>query len=101
MLDQAQLVHVQGDPPGPGMVDPDRRRPEVADGVLRPPLPELRAGLGQPGHDLGEPGVLGALARSGAELAPRQGPPDQPEITALRSRHDIQQLTPLLPGGLR
>lgn len=28
-------------------------------------------------------------------LAASTGPPDQAEITALRTRHDIQQLTPL------
>jgi hypothetical protein len=36
-----------------------------------------------------------------AGLIARPGPPDQAEITALRARHDIQQLTPLLPGGPR
>ena len=36
-----------------------------------------------------------------AGLIARAGPPDQDEITALRARHDIQQLTPLIPGGLR
>jgi oxalate decarboxylase/phosphoglucose isomerase-like protein (cupin superfamily) len=36
-----------------------------------------------------------------AGLIARPGPPDQAEITALRARHDIQQLTPLIPGGLR
>lgn len=33
-----------------------------------------------------------------AELIRRPGPPDQAEIAALRARHDIRQLTPLVPG---
>jgi len=36
-----------------------------------------------------------------AGLIARPGPPDQAEITALRARHDIEQLTPLVPGRLR
>jgi oxalate decarboxylase/phosphoglucose isomerase-like protein (cupin superfamily) len=36
-----------------------------------------------------------------AALIARPGPPDQAEITALRARHDIQQLTPLIPGVFR
>jgi len=36
-----------------------------------------------------------------AGLIARPGPPDQAEITALRARHDIEQLTPLIPGRLR
>jgi quercetin dioxygenase-like cupin family protein len=33
-----------------------------------------------------------------AELIARPGPPDQAAIAALRARHDIEQLTPLIPG---
>jgi oxalate decarboxylase/phosphoglucose isomerase-like protein (cupin superfamily) len=33
-----------------------------------------------------------------AELIGQPGPPDQAEIAALRARHDIHQLTPLVPG---
>jgi oxalate decarboxylase/phosphoglucose isomerase-like protein (cupin superfamily) len=33
-----------------------------------------------------------------AGLIGRPGPPDQAEIAALRARHDIRQLTPLVPG---
>jgi oxalate decarboxylase/phosphoglucose isomerase-like protein (cupin superfamily) len=36
-----------------------------------------------------------------AALIARPGPPDQAEIAALRARHDIQQLTPLVPGRFR
>jgi oxalate decarboxylase/phosphoglucose isomerase-like protein (cupin superfamily) len=36
-----------------------------------------------------------------ADLITRQGPPDQDAIAALRARHDIQQITPLLPGRPR
>jgi mannose-6-phosphate isomerase-like protein (cupin superfamily) len=43
-----------------------------------------------PGHEH----YLGELA----ELIGRPGPPDQAEIAALRARHDIHQLTPLVPG---
>jgi oxalate decarboxylase/phosphoglucose isomerase-like protein (cupin superfamily) len=35
------------------------------------------------------------------ELIARPGPPDQNEISALRARHDIQQLTALNPGRAR
>ena len=43
----------------------------------------------------------GAGAAELAGLIVRPGPPDQAEITALRARHDIEQLTPLVPGRLR
>ncbi len=33
-----------------------------------------------------------------AELLAQPGPPDQAAIVALRARHDIQQITPLIPG---
>jgi oxalate decarboxylase/phosphoglucose isomerase-like protein (cupin superfamily) len=33
-----------------------------------------------------------------AELLASGGPPDQTAIAALRARHDIEQLTPLVPG---
>ncbi|MEV0096866.1 cupin domain-containing protein [Streptomyces sp. NPDC050738] len=35
------------------------------------------------------------------ELLVRQGPPDQDAIRELRLRYDIQQITPMVPGGLR
>jgi oxalate decarboxylase/phosphoglucose isomerase-like protein (cupin superfamily) len=38
------------------------------------------------------------LAELGEILA-RPGPPDQEAIAALRARHDIHQLTPLVPGA--
>jgi len=43
-----------------------------------------------------QPGRRGRLGRGSLVLGLVQG-----EITALRARHDILQLTPLLPGGLR
>jgi mannose-6-phosphate isomerase-like protein (cupin superfamily) len=46
-----------------------------------------------PGHEH----YLEELAR----LISRPGPPDQAEIAALRTRHDIHQLTPLVPGRSR
>lgn len=33
-----------------------------------------------------------------AEMLERGGPPDQTALMELRARHDIQQLTPLMPG---
>lgn len=33
-----------------------------------------------------------------ADLLDRDGPPDQAAIAELRASHDIQQLTPLIPG---
>jgi hypothetical protein len=33
-----------------------------------------------------------------AELLAASGPPDQATIVKLRARHDIEQLTPLIPG---
>ncbi len=33
-----------------------------------------------------------------AALLARQGPPDQAAIAQLRARHDIRQLTPMIPG---
>ena len=33
-----------------------------------------------------------------ADLLSRPGPPDEAAIAELRSRHDIEQLTPLIPG---
>jgi quercetin dioxygenase-like cupin family protein len=35
-----------------------------------------------------------------AELLAGQGPPDQAAIAALRARHDIHQLTPMIPSRL-
>jgi hypothetical protein len=46
LVNQPELEHLQLDQPGLRMVDPDRRGLEVTDRVVRPPLPELRAGLG-------------------------------------------------------
>jgi len=37
--------------------------------------------------------------REMAELLAGGGPPDQAAIAELRRRHDIEQLTPLVPGG--
>jgi hypothetical protein len=36
--------------------------------------------------------------REMAELLAGSGPPDQAAIAELRRRHDIEQLTPLVPG---
>ena len=36
-----------------------------------------------------------------ADLLEGQGPPDPAAIAALRGRHDIEQITPLIPGGPR
>jgi oxalate decarboxylase/phosphoglucose isomerase-like protein (cupin superfamily) len=36
-----------------------------------------------------------------AELLSRPGPPDQSSIIALRSRYDIEQLTPMIPNRRR
>jgi mannose-6-phosphate isomerase-like protein (cupin superfamily) len=44
------------------------------------------------------PGHEHYLAELG-ELLGRTGPPDQEAIAALRARHDIHQLTPLVPGA--
>jgi hypothetical protein len=64
----------------------------MTDGLILPP------GAGQ--------GIsaAGMTLKVGAGQSPtwsRPGPPDQNEISALRARHDIQQLTPLNPGWAR
>ena len=69
LVNQPELEHLQLDQPSLRMVDPDRRGLEVTDRVVRPPLPELRAGPGQGRYQLGKPGVVGMPADGDAELA--------------------------------
>jgi mannose-6-phosphate isomerase-like protein (cupin superfamily) len=46
-----------------------------------------------PGHEI--------YMRELGELIARPGPPGPDEIAALRARHDIEQLTPMVPGRVR
>ena len=69
VLDWSELEHLQVDPPGPRVINSDRRRPEIADGVLRPPFPEMEAGLAQLRHQRRVALIAGPLAGGGPELA--------------------------------
>ena len=101
MLDRAKLEHLQVEPPDLGVINPDRCRSEVADGVLRPPFAEFRADPGQLRRYRSESRVTGSLAGGGPELAQYRArgrlPADHTGTVLRVAEHHPQEIAP--PGG--